>query len=293
MAGPHVAGAVALLISAHPALRGQVAVVEQVLNDSADHVNSSSCSSSGSWPNNYWGYGRLDVLKAVQSVRGVAVTAGTSSVSAQPAATALQAVTVTNTGYLSDTFVLSAGSSLFQASIAPAVTPLIPAGGSATVIVSVLVAPWASPGTNLPVTITAASQSFPSETSNTAFVVSVAPLAQTLVFSQTGGAGSPLTITNSNLIPGNEYYNIFSLESCPSGQGMGPYLGLCTSDLPGLLSQLAMPLGSIPFHYAATTATTTLGPYPLIPGITLEGLCLDFTGGILGSVSPVERISIQ
>jgi serine protease AprX len=64
MATPHVAGAVALLWSAVPALRGQVTVTEQVLNDSAVHIDSTDCGSSG-WPNNTFGYGRLDIKAAL------------------------------------------------------------------------------------------------------------------------------------------------------------------------------------------------------------------------------------
>jgi len=63
MATPAVAGAVALLWSAVPALRGQVSVTEQILNDSAVHLASTECISSG-WPNNTFGYGRLDVKAA-------------------------------------------------------------------------------------------------------------------------------------------------------------------------------------------------------------------------------------
>src|SRR5579859_1102801 len=64
MATPHVAGAAALLWSAVPALRGQVTVTEQILNDSAVHLSSTDCGSSG-WPNNTFGYGRLDVKAAL------------------------------------------------------------------------------------------------------------------------------------------------------------------------------------------------------------------------------------
>lgn len=292
MAGPHVAGAVALLISAHPALRGQVAVVEQVLNDSADHVSSTTCSSSG-WPNNKWGYGRLDVLKAVESVRGVAATVSASTVSAQPGATALQFLTVTNTGYLTDSFALSSLSSGLITSFSPAVTAPIPAGGSATVAVSVLVSSWIAPGANVPVTVVATSQGFSTETSTDTFTVSVSPAAQTLLFSQSGGPGSPLTISNQNMVVGHEYINLFTIEPCSSGLGTGPYLGLCTTDLPGLMNQLTQPLGTLPFHYTATSSTANFGPYPLISGLVIDGVCLDFTGGILGAVSPVARIVLQ
>ncbi len=69
MAGPHVAGAVALLWSARPELKHQVASTEQILSDSAVHISSSACSSSG-WPNNAYGYGRLDVKAAVDAGAG-------------------------------------------------------------------------------------------------------------------------------------------------------------------------------------------------------------------------------
>jgi subtilisin family serine protease len=63
MATPLVAGSVALLWSAVPALRGQVSVTEQILNATAVHLDSNECSSNG-WPNNTFGYGRLDVEAA-------------------------------------------------------------------------------------------------------------------------------------------------------------------------------------------------------------------------------------
>jgi subtilisin family serine protease len=64
MAGPHVAGAVALLWSARPELLNQIGATEYILSQSATHISSSACSSSG-WPNNTYGYGRLDVRTAL------------------------------------------------------------------------------------------------------------------------------------------------------------------------------------------------------------------------------------
>jgi serine protease AprX len=66
MATPHVAGAVALLWSAQPSLRHDIDATENILNQTAVHLNSSSCSSSGS-PNNVFGYGRLDIKAAVDA----------------------------------------------------------------------------------------------------------------------------------------------------------------------------------------------------------------------------------
>ena len=64
MATPHVAGAVALLWSARPAFKNQITFTEQILDASAVHISSTECGSSG-WPNNTYGYGRLDVKAAV------------------------------------------------------------------------------------------------------------------------------------------------------------------------------------------------------------------------------------
>ena len=71
MATPHVAGAVALLVSAQPKLKGQVATIEGILEDSAVHINSTSCSSNGT-PNNVFGYGRLNVKAATDMALTVA-----------------------------------------------------------------------------------------------------------------------------------------------------------------------------------------------------------------------------
>lgn len=66
MATPHVAGAVALLWSAQPGIRGNVSFAEQILNTAAVHVSSTACSSGGV-PNNTYGFGRLDIKAAVDA----------------------------------------------------------------------------------------------------------------------------------------------------------------------------------------------------------------------------------
>jgi subtilisin family serine protease len=68
MAGPHVAGAVALMISANPDLAGQVELIETILEETAVPYNSSqNCgTANGVFPNNIFGYGRIDALAAVK-----------------------------------------------------------------------------------------------------------------------------------------------------------------------------------------------------------------------------------
>jgi serine protease AprX len=60
MATPHIAGAIAILYSAKPNLIGNVDGTEAALNTTAHHINSSECSSNGTYPNNLYGYGLVN-----------------------------------------------------------------------------------------------------------------------------------------------------------------------------------------------------------------------------------------
>ncbi len=69
MAGPHVAGTVALLLSANPELIGEVNFVEDIIEKSADAKTSTqTCgtTSGTSIPNNTFGFGRINALEAVR-----------------------------------------------------------------------------------------------------------------------------------------------------------------------------------------------------------------------------------
>jgi hypothetical protein len=88
MAGPHVAGAVALLWSARPELLNQVDATETALNAAAFPISTTACLSSGV-PNNVFGYGRLDVRTAVGDVPTPTVTptpTGTPTITVTPTA---------------------------------------------------------------------------------------------------------------------------------------------------------------------------------------------------------------
>ncbi len=70
MAGPHVAGAVALLLSAKPELAGQVEVIESLLEQTArPKLSNEGCGDIDSLtvPNNTYGYGNIDILEAVNT----------------------------------------------------------------------------------------------------------------------------------------------------------------------------------------------------------------------------------
>jgi serine protease AprX len=67
MAGPHVAGLVALMLSAKPELAGQVDEIENLIEQSAVPLGTSQdCGgTAGEIPNNVYGWGRIDALGAV------------------------------------------------------------------------------------------------------------------------------------------------------------------------------------------------------------------------------------
>lgn len=71
MAGPHVAGLVALLISADPSLAGDIDRLENIIEQSAvPKTTDQGCGSDGPTdvPNNTYGWGRIDALAAVNEV---------------------------------------------------------------------------------------------------------------------------------------------------------------------------------------------------------------------------------
>ena len=77
MAGPHVAGAVALIISANPDLAGEVDMIKDILKTTAvTLVDSTECGefSALDVPNFYYGYGRIDVLAAVEMAINIPCT---------------------------------------------------------------------------------------------------------------------------------------------------------------------------------------------------------------------------
>ena len=73
MAGPHVAGAVALLISAVPELAGEVEQIETILEQSAvPKLSLQACGmDSLQYPNATFGYGRIDILAAIKLAKSM------------------------------------------------------------------------------------------------------------------------------------------------------------------------------------------------------------------------------
>ena len=114
------------------------------------------------------------------------------------------------------------------------------------------------------------------------------PQRPKLSFATATGA---VTIHDSRLLVGHEYYNIFSGDTC-GVIGGGPYLGLCAGNVNVLLGQFALPLGVPPFHIFGVQPIASFGPYSVLSGVTLDGICFDYTGGVVGCVSVARRVHV-
>ncbi|MFD1933159.1 S8 family serine peptidase [Nonomuraea mangrovi] len=100
MASPHVAATVALIWSASPRLRGDIAATRPLLDSTAIDVNDTSCGGTAA-DNNVWGEGRLDAFAAVSAAprEGLGELKGTVTAAGSP----LSGATVSVTGPISRT----------------------------------------------------------------------------------------------------------------------------------------------------------------------------------------------
>lgn len=164
MAAPHVAGAVALLWSAQPALRNQIDRTEAILNETALPLYSTQCGDPpASVPNNVYGWGRLDALAAVRRaleldtgyIEGTVVTADGSSTAiplegvtvSASSEKAFYTTTTESTGYYTITLVpFTYTLRAWKYGFAPqTITGLVvPRGGGLTVPITLTAAPIVS-----------------------------------------------------------------------------------------------------------------------------------------------------
>jgi len=87
MAGPHVAGLVALVISANPELAGQVDLIEDLIEQTAvPKTTDQQCGDfpGSEIPNAVYGYGRVDALAAVEAALALVETSTGETPDAQP-----------------------------------------------------------------------------------------------------------------------------------------------------------------------------------------------------------------
>jgi uncharacterized repeat protein (TIGR01451 family) len=105
MAAPHVTGLLALLWSAAPQLIGRVDLTEEVIQEAARPVVSTSCGGDvDGHPNNVYGWGIVDALAAVKGVSGgLAVSANAHPTWVAAGGAVTYTFTVSNTSLLSQT----------------------------------------------------------------------------------------------------------------------------------------------------------------------------------------------
>ncbi|MBB4959661.1 S8 family serine peptidase [Micromonospora polyrhachis] len=94
MAAPHVSGTVALIWSAAPSLRGDIAATETLLDDTATDVNALTCGGTVD-DNNVFGEGRLNAYQAVNTAPRGAVGQITGAVTNSAGGAAIVGATVT------------------------------------------------------------------------------------------------------------------------------------------------------------------------------------------------------
>ena len=106
MATPHVVGLFALIWSAAPGLRGNLAATENIITSTALHLTTSQgCGGDTSTvvPNNVYGWGRIDALAAVRAaLPALQITKTVTPVRVQPGNPLTYTLTVANLSHVSD-----------------------------------------------------------------------------------------------------------------------------------------------------------------------------------------------
>jgi uncharacterized repeat protein (TIGR01451 family) len=102
MAAPHVAGLTALILSAQPGLRGQVDMLEILIEQTAVPRPATDCGSSGV-PNNLYGWGRIDALAAFEGSPRLDLAGQVSSATVEPGGLLTYTLDVSLSGIFTET----------------------------------------------------------------------------------------------------------------------------------------------------------------------------------------------
>ncbi len=248
MASPHVAGAVALLWSARPELKNQIAATEQAINDSAVHIASTACGSTG-LPNNTYGYGRINILAASeQPSAGLALTPSSATQSTAAGNTVAYTLRFTNTGTLSDTFGVSLSGAQWPVTSSLLTTGVIAPNVGTPVTISVTVPITAVAYTTDLVSVKIASLATPAISATARFTTTALPsysaalAAQVTEQSAYVGQTVQYTVRLTNTGTITDWYTInhdrsgWETTLQPSSQQLAPQAGV------DILAQVTIPL---------------------------------------------------
>jgi subtilisin family serine protease len=281
LAAPHVAGALALLLSAVPDLPAdrQAAALEGGAVDLGP-----------GGPDNDYGYGRLDVLAAYQWLLGTpdfTVAASPSAASTSQGGTVAYPVNVTGMGGFTGDVTLSASA---PAGISASVDPAVVAGGTGAATMTVTTAPAIAPGT-YPITITGTSGSISHTAAATLtvtappdFGVAATPSSRGIVAG--AAAGYSVAVSALNGFAGTVSLGLSGLPVAVGTASLAPasVSGAGTSQLTVTTVPTA-PAGSYPL-----TITGTSGGTSRSATVTLVVTARDFGLGISpGSVTVIRR----
>ena len=197
MAGPHVAGLVGLMISAVPAVAGDVDRLEDLIRDSAVHpAFGGECGvAAGVYPNNTFGAGRIDALAAVNLLLSQAdfqttVTPASQAVCAP--ASALFDVAVGQLGSFAEPVTLSAAGNPAGSTVGFVPNPVTPPGAST---MTVTTAGVATGGSTITVTGTASPSGLVRTDSATLAVFASGTAAPALTAPTNGATNVPVRPT--------------------------------------------------------------------------------------------------
>jgi serine protease AprX len=133
MAGPHVAGLVALVLSENPGIAGDVDLVEQIIIDTAVPLTTTQgCGgdSSDAVPNNVFGWGRIDALAAVTYPLDFTIVADPAEVSTCAPAEATVDITLESFQGFGESVTLSTNGLPTGATAGFSENPVTPPGSS-------------------------------------------------------------------------------------------------------------------------------------------------------------------
>jgi subtilisin family serine protease len=238
VAAPHVAGALALLLSAFPGLSAD-------RQETALQTGAVDLGPAG--PDNDYGYGRLDVLAAYQwlaSVPDFTVAAAPSSATTTPGGTVGFSVSVAGSnGFAGDVSLSLAGLSGSQASVS--FSPPVIAGGTGTAQLTVATAATIAPG-SYPLTITGTSGSTTRTATATLqvappadFGLTVTPSSVTVMAGTTGIATVGVSALNG--FAGNVS---LSLTGLPAGVGTATFNPTVVAGAGSSQLSISVPVGA-------------------------------------------------